>query len=321
MALIPGSSQTDPHYANFNPGRPLTPQEIALRASLGAAPMSSPTNNNAANYTPNNNSFDSIVSTAQKAAAPQGQVLGAATTNNTSNLGTGAANLGLAAALANADAYQKTGQDTFQTLMDSVNAFRNRSLDLKNTGDQQITNTAAGDLGSNALTAQQLAGNVNQQGGNLGLGSKLRLGQNITGNLAKTQGSTLAAKDTNLSNNLNLYNSRQDQANTQEGQANTYLEGVNNGVNQIRSGGLTDYTGTLANIVAQAQQLAALSPLNSSGLSAMTPDFSGITNTLNSVLGTTGANNPANATGTDATNLATNSTLSDYLKRFLNPNQ
>jgi hypothetical protein len=52
MPLIQGSSTTDPRFADFRPGRPLTKAEMALRESLGGVPMSSATNRNASNYQP-----------------------------------------------------------------------------------------------------------------------------------------------------------------------------------------------------------------------------------------------------------------------------
>ena len=48
--LSPSSSHTNPLSANYQPGRPLTPDEMLQRQNAGALPASSSTNFNAANF-------------------------------------------------------------------------------------------------------------------------------------------------------------------------------------------------------------------------------------------------------------------------------
>lgn len=247
-----------------------------------------------------------------------------APTGQTGDNGQGVANLGLAAALANAQSYRDRGLQTFNDLIKSVNDFRNRASDLRSAGEQTITNQTADTLGSNAKTAQQLAGAANAQGRNLGLSSKVNLGQRLLGNLEGTQGNVLAKKGENLTANENLYQSRQDQANAQEAQANQYKQGIESGVNQIQAGGLADYTGALQAIQERANALASLNPLNAGGLSGYSPDFSGITNTLNSVIGSIPSVTGSGANTNQAVNLVTDPTFQAYLRKYAgtyNPNK
>lgn len=239
-------------------------------------------------------------------------------TNNIVSGGQNAADLAYRAAIGEANSIRDRGRQTFQNLLDSVNRFRDRSLEQKNTGDQQIVNTAAETLGSNAKTAQQLAGTANAQGRNLGLSSKVNLGQKILGNLEGTQGSTLATKGTNLSNNQNLYNQRLDQAQASENKANDYLKQVEDSASNVALGGVSNYANNLQAVVDRANALASLNPLNANGLSGYTPDFSGITNTLNGLVGSipaVGAGAGNGTGGINAGNLFNDPTFQAYLKK------
>lgn len=258
-----------------------------------------------------NSGFDTVLNRATNPTSGGGNP--GATDGGSS--GEDVARLAYNAALAQANALRERGRSTFNDLLASVSKFRDRSLDYKNTGEKEIFSNAANVLGSNAGTARDLAASANAQGRNLGLSSRINLGQKILGNLQGTQGSTLAARTQNLDENRNLYNTRIDQADAKEAEANQYLKSVEDAASNVAAGGLSDYSGALQNIVDRANALAAVNPLNSAGLSAFTPNLSGITNTLNGIISNNAG--PVTPGATDqGGNLYVDPTLTAYLKRL-----
>lgn len=237
----------------------------------------------------------------------------APTTAVSTDLGPSAAELAYRSAIANAQGIRDRGLQTFNDLLASVNDFRTRAGTLKDTGNQEVINQSADTLGSNATTAQQLAGSANAQGRNLGLSSKLNLGQRILGNLQQTQGNTLARKGENLRENENLYQSRLSEADAKQSEAERYRQEIEDAANSVEAGGLSGYVGALDTLVNRANALSAINPLDSSGLTGYTPDMSGIVNTLNGLLGSTPTTTAAPDAG--AGNLAISPSLADYFRR------
>lgn len=283
---------------------------------IAGVPNPSPT------YTPpvqpvrqSTSNFSSVLGTANQTGGGGGSLPRVtAPVTPTAPAGPSPAELAFQSALANARSVRDRGLQTFNDILKSVNAFRDRSLNLRDTGNQEVINRAAENLGSNATTAQQLAASANAQGRNLGLSSRLNLGQRILGNLQQTQGNTLANRGENLRENENLYQSRLSEADQQEADANRYRQEVESEVNRLEAGGLSDYTSALQNIVDRANALASINPLNAAGLTNFVPDMSGIVNTLNTIsssVPTMSAGNP----GVNAGNLAISPTLAEYLRR------
>lgn len=221
--------------------------------------------------------------------------------------------------------YRSNIENRFNDILKAVGAFRDRATTLRDNAGQEITNTAASTLGSNAKTAQQLAGSANAQGRNLGLSSRVQLGQKLLGNLQSTQGNVLAKKGENVASNNALFQERNDQAQTQEDSARTNrnagLEAAdlydrqnlaNFGSNY--EGAQLNFAGLLNNILGKQEALNSMKTPDAGGLTAYSPNFSGIVNTINGVLSSV----PSGSGGvsTDAANLANPQTYADYLKRF-----
>lgn len=181
-------------------------------------------------------------------------------------------------------------QGAFDNILKAVNAFRERAKTQFDTAGQEITNNASQILGSNARTARESAGEARSRGRALGLGdsSKFNLQNKVQGNLASTQGNTIARRGEENRSNQNLYQERQDEAQGQENEANTYLKNAMDRATTVENTGYDAgeevFTNALNDIVNYQRQLAALKPVQAEGLSQYTPNFSGITNTINGVL-------------------------------------
>lgn len=189
--------------------------------------------------------------------------------------------------LSTARSIREQGQQTFQTLLDSINKFRDRAQTGFNNAGQQIVDTASSTLGSNARTGQELLGTSRAMGRAMGLGdsSKFNAQNKVLANLGGTQGNVLATKGQNdRANTLNLQ-ANNDVANTNESNANTYLKGVNDNVSNLENTAATTYGGNLDNIIQYQRQLAALQPLSTANVTTTTPNFSNVSNTLNGLLG------------------------------------
>jgi hypothetical protein len=120
-----------------------------------------------------------------------------------------------------------SAQGAFDNILKSVNSFRDRSKTLFDNSGQEITNRASGILGQNARTAVESAGDARARGRALGLGdsSKFNLQNKVQGNLASTQGNTVARRGEENRANQGIFQERNDQAQAQEDEANTYLKG------------------------------------------------------------------------------------------------
>lgn len=203
---------------------------------------------------------------------------------------------------AQASNLRNEGQSTFDNILKAVNAFRDRSKEQFTNAGQEIVNRASGILGQNARDAAETEGEARARGRALGLGdsSKFNLQNKVAGNLAATQGNTIAKRGEEDRSNLALLNERNDQAQGQEDQANTYLKGVRDRASALENAGYDaadeTYSSALNDIVNYQRQLAAINPVNAQGLTQYAPNFSGITNTINGILsglgGGTGGSNP-----------------------------
>lgn len=273
-----------------------------------------------------------------------GSVLGTATTNTTRPAAsTGANDFGMLlaqsqrandldsikrkfdAAKQTASDYQGSGQRTFDTLTKSIGDFRQRSGDLKTSAGQEIINSASGILGNNARNYEDTVANSRLRARAMGLGAGSRLGgQNALGGaFAALQGNTIAKQGENQMANTNLYNERMSQADTQQGNANTYLQDVNSAVQRLLTQG-TDQFGTdvrsaentygqnLDNILARQRTLEAMNPMSSGGLSGYQANYSGIANPLTSM---PGVNTQSGMAGDTASNL--NIPVSEYIKKLM----
>lgn len=183
-----------------------------------------------------------------------------------------------------------SGQRTFDDLLKSIGSFRERAGTLKQNAGQEIIDTASNILGSNAATAQDLAGKATGRARGLGLGlsSRINLGNDVLRQLQTTQGNTIAERGQQERANDAQFQERQDQAQDQENTANTYRKGINDQATTLENMGYSnaedDFSSALNNIVNYQQQMAQLQPLQVGGLQGYQPDFSGIANTLNGVL-------------------------------------
>lgn len=188
-----------------------------------------------------------------------------------------------------ANSLRSQGESTFNNLLKSINDFRNRSQEQFTNAGQQITNTASDVLGGNARLGQSARTQAVNQGRAYGLGdsSKMGLMNQVTAGLAGNQGQALARKGENERSNQLLLQERQDQAQGQEDQANTYRTGIQEQAGQLERTGIQnagfDFAGMLDNIRNQVQGLAQMKALNSGTLSAYTPNFSGLNSTLNTL--------------------------------------
>lgn len=193
---------------------------------------------------------------------------------------------------------RSSAQGAFDNILKAVNAFRERAKTQYDTAGQEITNNASEILGSNARTARESAGTARARGRALGLGdsSKFQLQNKVEGNLASTQGNTIARRGEEESSNRSLFQERQDQAQGQENEANSYLKNAMDRASTVENTGYDAgeevFTNALNDIVNYQRQLAALKPVQAEGLSQYTPNFSGITNTINGVLSGLGGGRP-----------------------------
>jgi hypothetical protein len=187
---------------------------------------------------------------------------------------------------------------TFDNLLKSVGAFRDRSKNLFDTAGQEITDTASGILGGNARTAREQEGDLRAKGRALGLGdsSKFKQQTGLAGRLAATQGNTLATRGTQNRQNRNLFDERQDQAQDQENQAGSYKTGLYDEARRLENTGLDQFGdnldaasntlgSSLNNILNYQRQLAAINPLQAGGINAYTPDFSNVQNAVSEIVG------------------------------------
>jgi hypothetical protein len=207
-----------------------------------------------------------------------------------------------------ANSIRSQATNTFNDLLKAVTAFRERAGTQFNNAGQEITNTASGILGSNARTAQEALGTSRALGRSLGLGDSSKFNQQnkVIGNLAGTQGSTLAARgEQNRSNRL-AYDERLGQAQSQEDEAGRYRTALEDQARQLEATGLGQFGDdtaaadnafgqSLNGIINYQRQLAQINPVQAAGLTQFNPDFGGITNTLNGITPTAGAG----ATGAD----------------------
>lgn len=181
-------------------------------------------------------------------------------------------------------------QGAFDNILKAVNAFRERAKTQYDTAGQEITNRASEILGSNARTAREASGEARARGRALGLGdsSKFNLQNKVQGNLASTQGSTVARRGEEERSNQNLYQERQDEAQGQENEANTYLRNAMDRATTVENTGYDAgeevFSNALNDIVNYQRSLAALRPVQADSLTQYAPNFSGIANTINGVL-------------------------------------
>lgn len=196
--------------------------------------------------------------------------------------------------------FRNRGQDTFNTILKSIQDFRDRSNTNFTNAGQEITDNSSNILGTNANNAQQLVGKSTGQARSLGLGlsSRANLGQSILNNLGTTQGSVLAKTgEQNAANRADLAGNLAT-ADTKASENNNYLQSVNDAANNVESAGVNNYGSALNGILNFQRSIAAL---NSSSAANLTPDFSGIQNTLSGILGgngipsttTAGVSNPS----------------------------
>lgn len=211
---------------------------------------------------------------------------------------------------AQAGTLRDEGQSTFDNILKAVNAFRDRSGVLRDNAGQEITNRASGILGENARTSRDLEGETRAKGRAFGLGDSSKfINQNkLAGNLAATQGNTIARRGEEERSNQNLFQTRQDEAQGQENEANSYIKNVRDRATSIENlgydAGEEQFANSLNDIVNYQRSLAAINPLNAGGINAYNPNFSGITNTINDVVGSGGGgtsnaddfSNPVNPT-------------------------
>lgn len=181
-------------------------------------------------------------------------------------------------------------QGAFDNILKAVNAFRERAKTQFDTAGQEITNNASEILGSNARTATEAAGSARARGRAMGLGdsSKFQLQNKVQGNLASTQGNTIARRGEEEANNRGVFQERTDQAQGQENEANSYLKNAMDRATTVENTGYDAgeevFTSALNDIVNYQRQLAALKPVQAEGLQQYAPNFGGIANTINGVL-------------------------------------
>lgn len=211
-------------------------------------------------------------------------------------------------------------QGAFDNILKAVNAFRERAKTQYDTAGQEITNRASEILGSNARTAREAAGSARARGRALGLGdsSKFQLQNKVEGNLASTQGNTIARRGEEEASNRNLFQERQDQAQGQENEANSYLKNALDRATTVENTGYDAgeevFTSALNDIVNYQRQLAALKPVQAEGLTQYAPNFGGIANTINGVLNGLGGRG-GGATENDFANPVNPTNVFDLLKR------
>lgn len=195
------------------------------------------------------------------------------------------------AAIEQAGRVRESGKATFNDLLKAVNSFRERAGGLRDAASQEIINRASGLLGDTARTGREEMATARSRGRALGLGAGSRfLNQNrIGGAVAANIGDLVAKRGEQQNQNQLLYQQRQDEAQTQEGEANRFLRDVEDSARGVETAGLEGFGGALNNLIARQQALAALKPLNAGALTQMQPDFTGIANTIGQVSGALGA--------------------------------
>ena len=204
------------------------------------------------------------------------------------------------AAKSQAQDVRNEGQNTFNTLLDQIGKYRQRAQDAYTDANTNIVGDANNNVAGNAASAIDNAADVNRISRGLGLSSAINLGQKFQNARASTVGNVRAAETDNKNQNQQQLNTENSNADTQESQANDYLKQINDQANEVENGGfgsaLSGYTGALNDIVNYQRQLAAINPLSAGSISTMTPNFSGVVNTLNNVLSTAGLPNGGNTT-------------------------
>ena len=332
-AGLPGLGISEPFGTPYSPYQ--TPKNVygntsgLLAAGTGKAPSTS--------FTPSNRGLT---------VSSQGDVKGISTNNNSNGPGAGynydsngtkvatdvnrgggnADAVALAemarrnrinAAKSQAANLRSEGQSTFDNILKSINAFRERSNTLKTNAGQEIVNRASSILGSNARTGRELEGETRARGRALGLGDSSKfINQNkLASNLAATQGNTRARQGEEDRANSALFDERQDQAQTQEDNAGTYLKGINDRATTVENTGYDSgeeiFGNALNDIVNYQRTLATINP-NTAGLTQYSPDFSGITSKLSSVLdGASGGQ----TTEDNFANPATTTNIMDILRK------
>jgi len=214
-----------------------------------------------------------------------GQVL-SATTQDTGSSGEDLAYQGWRAAIDQANRIRESGQATFDDLLRSVGAFRDRAGQQFTNAGQEIVNSSADSLASNARMGDSLATKATRRGRALGLGdsSKFRNQNEVEGNLAQTQGNVIARRGENERANQGLYDERLDQAQSNEDQANSYLRNINDSASEVEQQGALNYGGALDNLLQYQRQLSSLQAPSAGSIQQYSPDMSGIANTLNTLL-------------------------------------
>jgi len=206
---------------------------------------------------------------------------------------------GLEAAKRQAQSLRNQGQNTFQRLIDAARGYSERAAELRDLGSQQITNTFNELAGGNARLGQDARQQalLRARAGGYGDSSKLGLLNQVTGNLAGMQGSALARKGENEALNLADYKAREAEAEQQRKAAQDYMTGIEEAAGELERQGIQnvgyDYGLNLSGLAQRLQAMQAMNPLNAQSLTQYTPDYSGLTNTLNSLLGGLTAQNRA----------------------------
>jgi hypothetical protein len=213
------------------------------------------------------------------------------------------------------------GERNFGVIMDAVKRFRDRASGLRDEGAQQISNTFNEIAGGNARLGQDARKQalLTARAGGYGDSSKMGLLNSVTGSLAGQQGSAMARRGENDSSNQALYQSRQDEAQTQEDTASNYLQGINQKAGEIERLGSQDAGFNLGNslnsILQNAQMMRSIQAPNANSLSSFNPNFSGIANTLNSLIGGMSANMNTSGANEGSVNIRPNNTLDELLRR------
>ena len=134
--------------------------------------------------------------------------------------------------------------------MVSVGRFRQRSGELRDTADQQITNTFSDILANNARMGREAMTGATRRGRAMGLGdsSKFRNQNQIQGRLDQTQGNAVAQRGENRLENTNMYNARMDQAQGKEDQANTYKQQIEGTYGNLVGNANSNYQNAIASL-------------------------------------------------------------------------
>lgn len=194
-----------------------------------------------------------------------------------------------------AGSLRNQGGRVFEDILKAIGSFRDRAGTLKDNALQEITNRGADILGTNAQNAQGLMGKAVGRARNMGLSGRMNLGNELLSNLQGMQGNTIAKRGEEERANSGLYQERMDQAQDQERQAGTYKTGMEEQAGNLERAGYdsaeTSLLSNLNEIQNYNRMLASMNPVSATGLAQYSPAYSGLSNTLNSVLsggGTTG---------------------------------